>query len=246
MKITFLVIMFGLLYRMSLAFGAPPALTPTAPGAPPLLSQPLPPTPPDAYSMARDAANLGAWQRASVGQILLNARGDRDGLLVRLEKTQQLAVLKVPPHLWTKPTLVAQGEMIRFNGTEILTTPNLVYDNIILKKGEATLIDATEGPAAPRGGDRRARPLFPETGELNDLTVEGSVLAVSANPQGQIDEVIMQDGTIAHVPPHVRQSAAFRPQLGQKLRIVGVGGNFNGRPVLDADSVQWWPIMNAE
>ncbi len=169
-----------------------------------------------------------------VKQLLVNPRGDVDGLLLTLSESQQNVVVKIPPYLRSAAPLVRRGDVVQFQGTKILSFPNPVYDRVSILKNNQVVLDDTQGLSDVPPGNP-----IPNAGEpLQNMTAQGRIAAVSSNPDGKIDEVILEDGTVAKIPPHVRRANSISPRIGLGVTIEGIGGIFDGHKSIETRSIQ--------
>ena len=74
---------------------------------------------------------------------------------------------------------------------------------------------------------REIKPTPPERigalGPLQPLNVAATVRVIRRNPHGEIDGVILGDGTLLHFPPHASRQFAELMREGQLLVAVGFG-----------------------
>ncbi|HZC35718.1 MAG TPA: hypothetical protein VE242_08895 [Chthoniobacterales bacterium] len=146
--------------------------------------------------------------KGTVAQYLLNPRGEVDGLLL-----DDRTVVKFPPHLARELVQVIKPkEYVRANGH--LEAEKLLKAHVIVN------------PAAGRA-IREIKPTPPERagalGPLRPLSVTGIVRVVRRNPHGEIDGVVLEDGTLLHFPPHAGRQFAALLSEGQLLAAVGFG-----------------------
>jgi hypothetical protein len=153
----------------------------------------------------------------TVLQYLLNPRGEVDGLLL-----DDRTVIKFPPHLARELVQVVKPkERVRANGH--LEAEKLLKAHVIA--------NPTTGRAI-----REIKPTPPERagalGPLQSLAVTGVIRLVKRNPHGEIDGVVLEDGTLLHLPPHGgRQFAGFLRE-GRSLAATGFGtANEFGRTI---------------
>jgi hypothetical protein len=176
----------------------------------------------------------GVWKIGEVVQVLVNPEGRRDALLVTETNTKKLAVVKVPPHLWTADVSISPGDAVEFVGRQILSSPNFVFDRAVVKKGALTLDDSR---MSATGNKRIAPSLMPQGGTLQQTSIDGPVLAVSADPTGHIDRVILADGSSANIPPDLTEGHPFRPRVGERFTVAGIGGTFDGKKSVRAQNL---------
>jgi hypothetical protein len=144
----------------------------------------------------------------TVLQYLLNPRGEVDGLLL-----EDGTFIKFPPHLERELAQVAK--------------PN----------DEVTVIGSLEGPKVLRGNVivnpkteialREIKPIPPErarvVGPLQPLRAEGKIRYAKRNPHGEIDGVILEDGTILQFTSQPGEVFSKQLENNQPLHAVGFG-----------------------
>src|SRR5258708_18070410 len=143
-----------------------------------------------------------------VSQYLLNPRGEVDGLLL-----EDRTVRKSPPHLARELVeVIRPKERVRANGH--LEAEKLLKGHVIANPATGHAI-------------REIKPTPPERasalGPLQSLSVAGTIRVIRRNPHGDIDGVILEDGTLLHFPPHAGKQFAKLIREGQVLAAVGLG-----------------------
>jgi hypothetical protein len=109
------------------------------------------------------------------------------------------------------------GDAVSVRGNLILSRPNHVLDRAVLtRNGQAIFDESTQ--AIPRAPNAAAG-----TGiSFQPMSKSSILIAASARANGQIDRLILQDGTIAQIPP----KAYVLPRqlyLGQRISVQGIG-----------------------
>jgi hypothetical protein len=153
-----------------------------------------------------DPSRLPAIQ-GKVGQYSLTPRGDVDGLILT-DGTE----VHMPPHLGTQLVFaVRPGDTVTIRGLRARAIPMMQALSIrndatgnVVTDGEA------DGPAGPRGAPKI-------------LVAEGHIKAQLHGPQGELNGVLLEDGTIVRLPrPEAsRLTAALAP--GAPLSVQGEG-----------------------
>jgi hypothetical protein len=153
----------------------------------------------------------------TVLQYLLNPRGEVDGLLL-----DDRTVIKFPPHLARELVQVIRPkERVRANGH--LEAERLLKAHVIANPASGRAIREIK-PAPPE----RAGALGP----LQSLAVTGIIRVVRRNPHGEIDGVVLEDGTLLHLPPHGGRQFAGLLREGRPLAAAGFGtANELGRTI---------------
>ena len=131
-----------------------------------------------------------------------------DGLLL-----DDRTVIKFPPHLARELVeVIRPKERVRANGH--LEAEKLLKGHVIANPATGRAI-------------REIKPTPPERasalGPLQSLSVAGTIRVIRRNPHGDIDGVILEDGTLLHFPPHAGRQFAKLIREGQLLAAVGFG-----------------------
>ena len=153
-----------------------------------------------------DLDQLPALQ-GTVRQYSLTPRGDVDGLILS-DGTE----IHVPPHLGTQLVYaVKPGDTVTVHGLRARAVPMVEALSVRNDATGATVEGG--GPGGPRG------PRSP--GEA--LTDNGRIQSQLHGPQGDLNGVLMQDGTIVRLPPPEAQRLAADLAPGKPLYVQGDG-----------------------
>ncbi len=147
-----------------------------------------------------------------VSQYLMNPNGEVDGLLLT-DGTQ----VHFPPHMSVdltqtvgpKNTISAQG----------------VHENAIHFRAFTIFNTATGQSVNEARPSQFGAPLPPQLRgvELKPLHAEGKIKVVLVAPRGETDGVVLDNGTIIHVPPYVGAQYTAWLQAGQFIVLNGYG-----------------------
>jgi hypothetical protein len=167
-----------------------------------------------------DPSQLPAIQ-GTVGQYSLTPRGDVDGLILT-DGTE----VHMPPHLGTQLVFaVRPGDMVTVHGLRARAIP-MVQALSISNDATGNIVTDSEagGPAGPRGA-------------LQILAAEGHIKTQLHGPQGDLNGVLLEDGTIVRLPPPEanRRSAELAP--GGPLFVQGEGYSGPLGRVIEATSI---------
>ncbi len=140
-------------------------------------------------------------------------KGEIDGLTLG-----DGTVVHWPPHLSEKFTaVVKKGDRVEVVGRRAtLPRGEKVFEartviNLATKESY-TSDDAPPPPRGKKGKDRAAGP---------DRTVTGKVGSFTEAPKGEIDGLKLDDGTVAHWPPHLAKQFTDIVRQGDRVRVVG-------------------------
>ncbi|WP_081044605.1 hypothetical protein, partial [Xanthomonas translucens] len=190
---------------------APPAVAPSAPAgiAPP----PAPPAPPAAPAPAPgQIAATPVSLEGTVERFMLNPNGDVDGLWLR-DGTQ----VGFPPHLSADlQAAVRRGDAVTVQGYRLGTLPLLQASAISARRSGKQVVDRPPNPLA-------GPPLPPTPPALNQMRAEGRIERLVYGPGGDTAGVLLSDGTVVRIPPHVALQYATLLRVGAPLSVSGFG-----------------------
>jgi len=162
-----------------------------------------------------------------VQQFTLTPRGDIDGLILS-DGTE----VKTPPHLSTSIAYsVKPGDSVSIHGLRAAALPLIQAVSLTDQANGRTIVD--NGPAAPPGPPGpppgfgplpgpgvRSGPAAPLPGLIE---VQGRVRMALHGAQGEVNGVLLEDGTVLRLPPPAAMTFAALFQPGQTLVAEGVG-----------------------
>ena len=149
--------------------------------------------------------------------ILINPHGDLDGFILK-----DGTLIRVRPTA-ANPQLVA-GARVRAEGEG---TSSFVRADKVTLAATGVVLDLSTPP--------RALPVPRALTMLDDSSV---VLQVVNNPEGEIDTLVLQDGSIVKLPPRLRDQAGDTLAIGAKLTARGEGGTYGLVKAFRADRLQ--------
>lgn len=153
-----------------------------------------------------------------VQQFTLTPRGDIDGLILS-DGTE----VKTAPHLSTEIAYsVKPGDTVEIHGLHAFALPLIEAVSLTDRASGRTVIDSgprAPGPVAPpppaRADDGIAAPL-PGLAEA-----QGAIRMLLHGPQGEVNGVLFEDGTVLRLPPP--EAAHFASLLQPRRTIVAEG-----------------------
>jgi hypothetical protein len=152
-----------------------------------------------------------------VACILLDPHGDLDGLLLK-----DGTLIRVRPTA-PIPELVA-GARIRAEGEG---NPSFVRADKVTLASTGAVLDLSTPPRAVR--------VPPTLTMLDDSSI---VLQLVNTPEGEIDTLVLQDGSIVKLSPRLRDEAGDSLKVGTKLSVRGEGGTYGTVKAFRADRLQ--------
>ena len=149
--------------------------------------------------------------KGRVAQYSLTLRGDVDGLIL-----DNGTEVHFPPHLSTQIVYaVRPGDSVTIHGLKAQALPMVQAMSITNDASGQTVTDT--GP--PAGGPGRRGPNA--GGQM--LQVQGQVKEQLHGPRGDLNGVLLQDGTIVRLPPPEAQRLAAELAPGQQIYAQGYG-----------------------
>ncbi len=149
--------------------------------------------------------------KGKVAQYSLTPRGDVDGFIL-----DNGTEVHFPPHLSTQVVFtVKPGDAVTIHGLKAQAVPMVQATSITNDASGQTVID--NGP--PAGGPGRHGP----NAGGQTLQVQGQVKEQLHGPRGELNGVLLQDGTIVRLPPPEAQRLAADLAPGKQVYAQGNG-----------------------
>ena len=144
-----------------------------------------------------------------VAQYSLTPRGDVDGLILE-DGTE----IHLPPHLGPQLIQVVKpGDVVAIRGLRARAIPMVQAVEITNQATGRSVTDSPGAPAAPP----------PDLGTLHPISVAGTIRSQLHGPKGDLNGVLLSDGTMIHLPPGDAARLASLLQPGAPLAVVGNG-----------------------
>jgi hypothetical protein len=142
--------------------------------------------------------------QGTVAQYSLTPRGDVDGLILD-DGTE----VHLPPHLGAQLVFtVKPGDQVTIRGLKARGIPTIDAASITNDATHQTVTD--NGPPGPGAAGR-------------ELQASGQIKAQLHGPRGDLNGVLLQDGTIVDLPPDQAQQIASQLAVGQPIYVTGDG-----------------------
>jgi hypothetical protein len=155
--------------------------------------------------------------KGKVVQYLPTPRGEIDGFILA-DGTQ----VHIPPPLSTQLVFaVKPGDEVTIHGLKARAAP-LVAAAMVTNDATNMTVEVTGGP----------RMRF-----WQKQHVEGTVKAQLFSPRGDLNGVLMQDGTVVHLPPREAETMAADLTAGKTLVANGVGSSGVLGKAIDAEEI---------
>jgi hypothetical protein len=183
------------------------------------LAQTPPPPPPAGQVLPTyDPAQLPAI-KGKVAQYTLTPRGDIDGLILD-DGTQ----VQIPPPYSTQVVFaIRPGDTVTVHGLKARALPLVSAMSITNDASNVTVTLAGFGGRGmgPQGGPHMG-PGGPRESE-QALEATGKVKAQLHGPRGELNGVLLDDGTVVHLPPPEAERLAASLAVGQAIYVSGNG-----------------------
>jgi hypothetical protein len=152
-------------------------------------------------------------QRGEVQQFTMTPRGDIDGLILS-DGTE----VKTPPHLSAEMAYsIKPGDTVTIHGLHAAALPLVQAVSITDEATGRTVIDY--GPQGPRGG-----PAAGPAATISGLTeAQGRIRMALHGRRGEVNGVLLENGTVLRLPPPEAYRFAALLQPGQTVVAAGVG-----------------------
>jgi hypothetical protein len=186
---------------------------------------------------AQDARKLkeeSSVESGRVKSLLKNDRDDVDGLL--LENGLRI---HFPPHAGKRiADVVRVGDTVRMEGVQKMAPDGeKVFELTRLESGKEAIQIERPGPDRGPGVGPGPGPRGPRDEE--PMNVEGLVTEYARNPRGDIDGLILKDGTVVRFPPHQSREIQELIALGDTVTIQGRRHvTPRGENILHADRIE--------
>jgi hypothetical protein len=167
-----------------------------------------------------DPSQLPAIE-GKVAQYSLTPRGDVDGVILT-DGTE----VHMPPHLGTQLVFaVKPGDAVTIHGLRARAIPMVQAMSVTNDATGNTVTD--NGPGGPPGPG----------GPRQTLTAQGHIKAQLHGPEGDLNGVLLEDGTIVRLPPPEVQRLAADLMPGAPLYVQGDGFSGPLGWVIEATSI---------
>lgn len=178
-----------------------------------------------AYAQLGGAATYDPQQlpaiQGKVAQYSLTPRGDVDGFILE-DGTQ----VHMPPHLSTQLVFaVRPGDAVTVRGLRARAIPVVQAMQVTNDATKASVQDSgpqAGGPGPKEGRHGPGRPSRPEANG-QPMEAQGRVKAQLYGPRGDMNGVLLDDGTQVRLPPPEAQRLSAQLAVGQAVAVRGDG-----------------------
>lgn len=146
----------------------------------------------------------------TVAQYLMNPRGDVDGLLLT-----DNTIVRFPPHLSAALTSAIKPQA-SVKVTGFSAVKGVIEATTITDKASGKSV--TNTPPTPGNP-----PPPPASDALQQISVSGTIKVLLHAPRGEVDGVILNDGSIVHFGPANGTQFASLLEVGKPLAAIGNG-----------------------
>lgn len=168
----------------------------------------------------------------SIRYISASPHGDPEGIVL-----DDGAFVKAPPHSLIKRDAFVIGALVSGEGDLIADAPNPVYHHALIRCGDEVLADDSVDHEEREELKAKHEADLARRRDAKDFvaTVQGKVVAVAVKPKGEIDRLVLEDGTSIHVPKHLEIEDV---DLGSAVEIAGKLRVYERLTFMKADSVR--------
>ena len=160
---------------------------------------------------------------------LINPNGEVDGLLLA-DGTQ----VSFPPHLSAAvQQLLKPGDTVQVSGRRAANAPVVRAATLTADSGRS-VSDQPPAPDAPSPPPREPGAL---TGALTAMSADGQIAREIYTDRGDVNGVVLDDGTIVRFPPQAGAQLAMIVQPGGKLYAKGWGSSSASGNALEATAI---------
>ncbi len=172
-------------------------------------------------------------KKGTIEQMLMNPEGDADGFVLQ-DGTQ----VHFPPHMSAELRgAVAVKDAVEMKGVAE-NAKRFRAESVTNTKTGKTIKDVPphlmgakrphpEGPRGPKAKER-----------LDQLSAEGQISRQLFGPRGEVNGVILADGTVVRVGPRARDTSEASLDVGKKLRASGYGTKNESGTSLEATDLK--------
>jgi len=164
------------------------------------------------YILAQGYANTAPVAQAKVQRLLVNPFGEVDGLLL-----DGNVLVTFPPHMAAELIAVAKtGDQVAVHG---IPAARGQFKGLVIRN-VATNQVVTEHP--PAFTDRKMPKHLRAIG-LKELSAQGGIVALRHGKRGEVNGVVLEDGTSVRFAKEAVWTAAPLLQIGQAIAVTGYG-----------------------
>ena len=149
--------------------------------------------------------------QGNVSQYLMNSDGYVDGLLL-----SNNTIIRFPPHLGQVLTqTVSLQDVVRVEG--FFESPGILHaSSIIDLQSQRSVVDTPPSSRYPR-------PPRPGSVARHALSASGTIRVLTHGKRGEVNGVVLSDGTVIHFPPPVGMQFTALLREGNALAATGNG-----------------------
>jgi hypothetical protein len=137
-------------------------------------------------------------------------------------------LINFDPESLSHAETLSAGNSVSVVGRVIRSKPNSVLDHGVIKKGNQVLVDESASRENPP-----AAPDFASRKQMEFRSDSSTLFAVGAKENGEVDRLILKDGTTVQLPPGGFLDPS-KLKLGEKVAVEGVGKKFEKGAFIDA------------
>jgi hypothetical protein len=170
----------------------------------------------------------------TIQYVSCSPHGDPEGIVL-----DDGTFVKVPPHSLRDKESFRDGIEVTGFGVLLTKEPNRVFHHAKVQIGERILSDDS-GLKEERDylKERHKKELEKRKDSPSEkMELKGKIVAVGTKPKGEVDRLILDDGTSVHLPKEVKLDARA-VRIGDTFKIVGEARRYKHLRFLKAESVR--------
>jgi hypothetical protein len=133
--------------------------------------------------------------------------------------------IKLPPHSVLEPKKIKVGTQVNGSGERLNLKPNSVYHHVIVRSEDVVLAD-------DQGEHHDKKRLQ----KVRVSKIVGKLVAIGTKPKGEVDRMILDDGTSVHLSKDF-ELFADDMLIGRKYEVEGEVRSFENLKFCKAESV---------
>jgi len=172
-----------------------------------------------------------------IKMISCSPHGDPEGIVL-----ENGAFIKTPPHSLLAKEKFEIGTTIHGEGELIASEPNEVFHHAQVMSGKTMLsddsIDKDSKEELKEKHKAEIKKRKDQPGKV--LKTSGTIAALASKPKGELDRILLTDGTSIHIPKDLELSAEDF-ELGAVVEAKGEFRDYGSMKFLKAESVKLTP-----
>lgn len=138
--------------------------------------------------------------RGEIKYVSLSPHGDPEGIVL-----DDGSFVKAPPHSLVAKERFAIGALVSGEGGLVTEEPNRVFHHARIQLGTTVLADDSVPKEKRESLKEKHKADLKTRKDAKDevMVLTGKLVAVATKPKGEVDRLILEDGTSIHVPKEI-------------------------------------------